>query len=636
MREVAFWIAAGFNLLGTFVFAQGARQLVSTIRAGQPDATRTFLPAQRWRTLAVQVFAHTRLTRRHSGYLHWFVAVSFVALFGDYLAAFGLILNPTVESSAVATAGSALAVVALISILGLTLTRVVQSRAGRGRFAGSNLRAGYFVEAVIFIVLGCTIAIHVVEDPDLIAVLAFLKVMVSGVWFIVIGRSVTMGVAWHRFTAFFNIWFKRHADSRPSLGELQPSLHKGNAINWSDPADDTVVGVGGVDDLTWKARLDLATCTECGRCQDACPAWATGSLLSPKLMITSMRDAVFGDDAREFVGGADAVVDRDALWDCTTCGACVVECPVGIEHVDQFLELRRHQVVMESEFPAEFAGLYKNLETTGNPFGAPRSGRTEWIKEMHFPVRVFGDGGETVIPPDVEYLFWVGCAGAYENRAKQTTKNVAELLHLAGVSFMVLGSRENCHGDPARRTGNEMLFQEMSQDVAATLSGIGVKKIVVTCPHCLNTLGYEHPRLNGHYEVVHHTELLAELMPRFELLESSAPQTVTVHDPCYLARHNNITDAPRDVLALAGVTTVEMDRNRERTFCCGAGGGQMWKESTGERINDARMTQAVTTGADVLAVGCPFCSVMMDSASGERLEVKEISEIVLHQIKRKN
>lgn len=636
MRDVAFWIAAGFNLLGAAIFARGARRLVSTIRAGKPDETRTFLPAQRWRTLITQVLAHTRLNRRHSGYLHWFVAVSFVALFGDYLAAFGLILNPTVESSPVANAGSALAVVALISILGLTLTRAIQSRAVRGRFAGSNLRAGYFVEGVIIIVLACTIAIRVVEDPDLIVALAFLKVMVSGVWFIAVGRSVTMGVAWHRFTAFFNIWFKRHADSRPSLGELQPSLHKGNAVDWSDPADDTVVGVGSVEDLTWKARLDLANCTECGRCQDSCPAWATGSLLSPKLMITSMRDAVFGDDAREFLGGADAVVDRDALWDCTTCGACVVECPVAIEHVDQFIELRRHQVVMESQFPAEFAGLYRNLETTGNPFGAPRSGRTEWINELHFPVRVFGDRGESVIPPDVEYLFWVGCAGAYENRAKQTTKNVAELLHLAGVSFMVLGSRENCHGDPARRTGNEMLFQEMSQDVAATLSGIGVKKIVVTCPHCLNTLGYEHPRLNGHYEVVHHTELLAELMPRFELVESSAQQTVTVHDPCYLARHNNITDAPRDVLALAGVTTVEMDRNRERTFCCGAGGGQMWKESTGERINDARMAQAVTTGADVLAVGCPFCSAMMDSASGERLEVKEISEIVLHQIKRKN
>ena len=199
MREVAFWIAAGFNLLGAAVFARGARQLVSTIRAGQADETRTFLPAQRWRTLAVQVLAHTRLNRRHSGYLHWFVAVSFVALFGDYLAAFGLILNPTVESSAVANAGSALAVVALLSILGLTLTRVVQSRANRGRFAGSNLRAGYFVEAVIFIVLGCTIAIHVAEDPDLIVALALLKVMVSGVWFIIVGRSVTMGVAWHRF-----------------------------------------------------------------------------------------------------------------------------------------------------------------------------------------------------------------------------------------------------------------------------------------------------------------------------------------------------------------------------------------------------------------------------------------------------
>lgn len=640
MREAAFWLALGLNLVGVALFASGVRTLVTTIRAGKPDATRTFLPGQRWRTLLTQVLAHSRMNRRASGYLHWFVAIAFVLLFSDYLMAFSLIANPAdALTHWWSSVSFALAVAALASIGGLSVIRVSQSRRTRGRFAGSNMAAGYFVECVIAVVLVCTIALHLNRaQPDLVSALAFTKVTVSGLWFIVVGRSPRMGVAWHRFTAFFNIWFKRHADKRPSIGELQPALHQGRDIDWSNPADDTVVGVGSVEDLTWKARLDLATCTECGRCQDVCPSWAVGGVLSPKLMITSMRDAVFSDETpRDFIGPADAVVNGDALWDCTTCGACVVECPVAIEHVDQFIDMRRHQVMMESQFPHEFTALYKNLETTGNPWGAPRSGRLEWINELHFPVRVFGENGESVIPPDVEYLFWVGCAGAYENRAKQTTKNVAELLHLAGVNFMVLGSRENCHGDPARRTGNELLFQELSRDVVETLTGIGVKKIVVTCPHCLNTLGYEHPRLNGHYEVVHHTELLAELMPRFELVESSAGHTVTVHDPCYLARHNNITDAPRDLLALAGVKTVEMKHNRERTFCCGAGGGQMWKESAGARISDERMAQAVATGADVLAVGCPFCSVMMDSADGQRvLEVQEISSLVLHQIKRRS
>ena len=639
MRETAFWLALGLNVCGAAVFARGAYALVRAIRAGRPDGTRTFLPAQRWRTLIVQTLAHTRMTRRRSGYMHWFVATAFVLLFGDYLMAFERIRNVSTDSGSWWSAVSfALAGAALISILGLTVVRIVQGRVGQGRFAGSNMAAGYFVEIVIVVVLSCTVAMHLLRDqPDVVAMLAFIKVSVSGVWFIVVGRSQSMGVAWHRFTAFFNIWFKRHSDQRASLGELQPALHEGRDLEWNDPADDTVVGVGSIEDLTWKARLDLATCTECGRCQDACPSWAVGGLLSPKLMITSMRDAVFSNsDGRAFVGDHSAVINRDALWDCTTCGACVVECPVAIEHVDQFIDLRRHQVVMESQFPNEFAGLYKNLEVMGNPWGSPRAGRLEWINELHFPIRVFGDNGEAVIPPDVEYLFWVGCAGAYENRAKQTTKNVAELLHLAGVNFMVLGSRENCHGDPARRTGNEMLFQQMSHDVVETLTGIGVKKIVVTCPHCLNTLGYEHPRLNGHYEVVHHTELLAELMPRFELADAANSPTVTVHDPCYLARHNGISQPPRDVLQLAGVNTVEMTRNRERTFCCGAGGGQIWKESSGTRINDERMAQAVATGADVLAVGCPFCSVMMESAGGERtLEVQEISSLVLHQIKRR-
>ena len=290
MREIAFWLALGLNVCGAMVFARGARALVRTIRAGKPDGTRTFLPAQRWRTLIVQTLAHTRMTRRRSGYMHWFVATAFVLLFGDYLMAFERIRNVSTDSGSWWSAVSfALAGAALISILGLTAVRVLQGRRSRSRFAGSNMAAGYFVEIVIVTVLACTVAMHILRDqPDVVAALAFIKVSVSGVWFIVVGRSTRMGVAWHRFTAFFNIWFKRHSDQRASLGELQPALHEGRDIDWSDPADDTVVGVGGVEDLTWKARLDLATCTECGRCQDACPSWAVGGLLSPKLMITSI------------------------------------------------------------------------------------------------------------------------------------------------------------------------------------------------------------------------------------------------------------------------------------------------------------------------------------------------------------
>jgi Fe-S oxidoreductase len=301
--------------------------------------------------------------------------------------------------------------------------------------------------------------------------------------------------------------------------------------------------------------------------------------------------------------------------------------------VDLIVDVRRNAVVMDSEFPKEYQGLYRNLERSGNPWGAPAASRISWVSELDFPVRVLGDDGTDVIPPDIEWLFWVGCAGAYDPKARETTKAVAELLTRADCKFMILGDREKCTGDPARRTGNELLFQELAQENVETLNAAGVKYIVVTCPHCLNSLGREYPQLNGHYEVVHHTDLLSYLYPA-DTVDAGA-DSVTFHDPCYLARHNGITEPGRQLIAAAGLSLTEMPRNKERTFCCGAGGGQMWKEENlGTRVRDNRLDEARSVNAEIIATACPFCTVMLDDSGAEKpVEVREVSTLLLHHIR---
>ena len=486
----------------------------------------------------------------------------------------------------------------------------------------------------------------------------------------------------HIGAAPLNIFFSRRPNA---LGPLLPMYAGVDEVNFEDPQDDALFGRSKIEDLTWKGNLDLLSCTECGRCQSQCPAWNTGKPLSPKLMIMDMRDHLFakapfilageeashsqavldeagrplvgdrselanaatdGYDAQGHRSNEGAVIDYEALWACTTCGACVQQCPVDIEHIDHFVDIRRNQVMIESEFPSELAGLFKNLETKGNPWGMNANGRTAWIEEVEFPVRVFGMEGEDKIPDDVEYLFWVGCAGAYDDRAKKTTKAVADLLHTAGINFMVLGDGETCTGDPARRAGNEFLYQMQAQQNVEVLNELGAKRIVVTCPHCLNTISREYPQLGGNYEVVHHTVLLNQLVSENRLtLLKPEDETVTYHDPCYLGRHNKIYMPPRELLTnMPGVDLVEMDRNKDKSFCCGAGGGRMWmEERIGTRINQNRGDEAIATGATKIAVACPFCSVMLNDAVTVRAqesgmdattEVVDVATLLLDRLER--
>ena len=350
--------------------------------------------------------------------------------------------------------------------------------------------------------------------------------------------------------------------------------------------------------------------------------------------ITSFSQEIQDAHARPLVGSADdnPVIDEDVLWSCTMCGACVNQCPVDIEHIDHIVDMRRNRVMIESDFPSELAGLFKNVENKGNPWGMNSSMRNAWIEEMDFEVRV-SDGD--AIPDDVDYLFWVGCAGAFEDRAKKTTKAVAELLHLAGVEFMVLGEGETCTGDPARRAGNEFLFQMQAMQNVEVLNEIKAKKIVVTCPHCLNTLGREYPQLGGNYEVVHHSQLLATLVKEGRLTPvTPIAGDVTYHDPCYLGRHNKVYTPPRDLLtSLPGLSLTEMEKSADRSFCCGAGGARMWmEEKLGTRINLARTDMALETGAKTIAVACPFCSVMINDgvtqrSQGQDTPVAEVADI---------
>jgi Fe-S oxidoreductase len=355
------------------------------------------------------------------------------------------------------------------------------------------------------------------------------------------------------------------------------------------------------------------------------------------------------------------VIDPDVLWSCTSCGACVQQCPVDIEHVDHIMDMRRYQVLMESDFPSELTGLFKGLEGKGNPWNMSARKRLEWTKELDFEVPVVGKDVEDL--SEVEYLFWVGCAGAYEDRAKKTTQAVAELLHTAGVTFAVLGNGETCTGDPARRAGNEFVFQQLALENAATLTEAKAHKVLVTCAHCLNTLKNEYPQVGVDLEVVHHTQLLNRLVREGRLTPVAPPagsvagRTITYHDPCYLGRHNQIYDPPRDLLeSIPGATVVELLRNRERSFCCGAGGARMWmEEKIGTRINLNRTDEALTVlgagagpstssgSGGAIATGCPFCRVMLsdgltarqaDGAASESVEVLDVAQLLLESVRR--
>lgn len=718
-------------------------------RSGQP-AARTDNPTARTWTLIKEFLGHTRMSRLPLVALaHWFTALSFLVLFATLVNAFFQLIwadfrlpiighFPPFEWLIELFAwGGLIGILILIGVRQLAHPRTAAGEGGRrSRFFGSVWWQAYYVEFTILAVTICILLLRTLEAAmlrishphesialhfpltgwlagmwnglslgaieNVVYLVATIKILVSFAWMITIALQPTMGVAWHRFLAFPNIWFKRESSGRTALGALQPMVRDGEPVTMESleelgEDDELILGVGKVEDFTWKGLLDFSTCTECGRCQSQCPAWNTDKPLSPKLLMMTLREhanakapyltaaaeqranvleqdsalasmlevPLIGDTGYDITApltaynphGPDAIIDQDVLWSCTTCGACVEQCPVDIEHVDHIVDMRRYQTLVESAFPNELAGLFKNLEGKGNPWGMGARARLDWAKDLPFEVPVVGTDIENL--DGYDYLFWVGCAGAYEDRAKKTTRAVAELLHLADVKFAVLGDGETCTGDSARRAGNEFLFQMLAQQNVEVLGEAGASRIVVTCAHCFNTLKNEYPQLGGSYEVLHHTQLLNRLVrdkrlvpvarPAGEPTKSSAKDaastanTVTYHDPCYLGRHNQVYAPPRELIGtLPGVTLKEMPRHGERSFCCGAGGARMWmEEKLGERINVNRTDEALGTGAQRIAVGCPFCRVMLSDgltarqSEGrfEQVEVVDIAQMLLAAVR---
>lgn len=657
------------------LFIRAARRLYLFIAAGQPAPGRTNRPVRRGVQVLKEVFFHTELIRRPAiAVAHWFVMVGFLIGSLVWFEAYIQTFNPAGGwplLSQWSLYHFAEEVLAIGTVLGIGFLFAIRLSTGMrerlSRFYGSNALSAFFVEGVIFLegagmllvkagkiatyghaspwadFLTQYLARFLPASPIMVSVFALFKLLVGMVWLVVVARNLTWGVAWHRFLAFFNIFFQRNPDGAPALGKVLPLYDGTTELTIDTIEEDSSLGIGHLQDASWKMLLDAATCTECGRCQTQCPSWNTGKPLSPKLFVTDIRDAAVANasylqdpdtfatdttysdvDLLKLVGESN-VIHPDVLWSCTNCGACVEQCPVDIEHIDHVVNMRRFQVLAESDFPSELVGMFKNLEVKGNPWGRNNAERASWITEARrdgIEVPVFGEDAKSF--DDIEYLFWVGCAGAFDDDGKRTTRAVVELLHTAGVKFAVLSKAERCTGDPARRAGNEFLFQQLALENIDTLNGVfsgvpkGQRKIITTCPHCFNTFRNEYPDFDGYFDVFHHTQLLNRLV-RDKLLTPiprgpKDRKPITYHDPCFLGRHNKVFDPPRELLGATGADLVEMPRNRNEGFCCGAGGARMFmEENLGTRINENRAAEAVATGAAEIAVGCPFCNTMMVS-----------------------
>jgi Fe-S oxidoreductase len=599
------------------LFARRVRLLVRLLRMGRPPGIRRDDDVRdRLREEAVVVLGQRKLLQRLvPGVMHACIFWAFIVLFPAIpLAAIAIVDEDAVPHWGWYEAlANAFAVLALVGVAAaFSIRKVVRPR----RFEGSHLGEADLILAWIAAIVTTLLLWDATDE----VAIAWAHVLLILGFLAYLPHSKHL----HIVTAAVNVYFGRTR----ARGRLEPLRFQEDV-----PEEELRFGIGTVEDLTWKQMMDAMSCTECGRCQDACPAFATGKALSPKLVIMGVRDHLFEEGPKALAGAGDGtpVAARDRLeemvWDCVTCGACVQACPVNIEQIDHILDLRRHLVMVESRFPGEAEPMLRDVERQGNPWGRPQAERAAWTEGLDVRVLEPGD-------PPPEVLYWVGCAASYDERARESARSTATLLAAGGVDFAILGPAEACTGDPARRMGNEFVFQAYAEQNVATLDEAGVTKIVASCPHCFNTLANEYPDFGGRYEVVHHTELLASLIREGRLAPRAGEQDITYHDSCYLARHNDVRAQPRELAAAIG-RPVEMERREERTFCCGAGGAHMWMEERAGAINEERVREAAETGAGTLAVACPFCTVMLDDgvkSSGRDLRVADLATLLAESL----
>ena len=448
-------------------------------------------------------------------------------------------------------------------------------------------------------------------------------------WWLAIG-SILLFLPYFLYSKHIHLFF---APLNFLLHPERPSMGTQEALDFEDESVEQF-GVARLEDLSWKGLMDAYACIMCNRCQDACPAYETGKVLSPAAMEVNKRYFLNQEGSRIAAGEPSSqtllefAISAEAVWACTACGACVEVCPVGVEPMRDILEIRQNLILMENEFPEQLQTAYRGMERAANPWNIPSEERMKWAEGLDVPTAQQN--------PKPEILWWVGCAPATDPRAQSTARAFVKVLNAAGVNFAVLGTQEKCTGDAARRSGNEYLFSELATSNVETLNKVEAQRIVATCPHCLHTLNTEYPAFGGEYEVIHHTEYIQELISSGRL-QSDGDQmleNVTFHDPCYLGRQNGIVEAPREALKLVDIQLQEMPRSGSNSFCCGAGGAQFWKEEEPgkERVSADRIREAEATGADTLAVGCPFCMMMLSDASQNGMQVRDVAEIVAERV----
>ncbi|HZA20767.1 MAG TPA: (Fe-S)-binding protein [Actinomycetota bacterium] len=658
------------------VFARRLQELTGMLRLGAADDRLPRSWARKLKDEVVVVLGQRKLLQwTLPGVVHFFIFWGFLILFTTIIEGFGAVYQEGFHIPLIGRWGplGALQDFFIVAVL-LSVGTALWVRRGErpGRYRGSHSKEA---EIILYLIAGIMITILLTRgaqisidrfpyDPRWTPVSEVASQLFEPfslpvreaidtvfLWWhslIILGFLVyiTYSKHLHIVTSAFNVLL---TSERPK-GALKP-MH----IDLEEMTEEDTFGAGKVVDLTWKQLLDGMTCTECGRCQSQCPAWNTAKPLSPKLIIMDMRDALFEHGPQlakakkageaEYAAAVEKlpplnpdVIEDEAIWDCTTCGACVQACPVNIEHIDTIVDLRRNLVMTESRFPREMQSALQNMETTGNPWGQPPASRLDWTKgtARQEPLRI----PHISANPGADVLLWVGCAGSFDDRNKKVTYDFARLLQIAGVDFAILGQEESCTGDPARRMGAEYIYQMLAEQNIETLNGYKVKTIVTACPHCFNTLFNEYPQFGGTFDVVHHSEYLARLVKEGKLNPAAeVAETITYHDPCYLSRHNDVWQGARQVIeSIPGTKYQELHRHGHNTFCCGAGGGRMWmEERMGRKVNIERTDEALASASDTLAVGCPYCNIMLSDGvterhSDEQMAVRDIAQILLRSI----